>query len=229
MNLVWPSGFVVFFRPVLLGETLNGAYDAGKYPGPAAPAEFSARNVGNTWLGVCSFPFSMATTLPMLGETLPSTPAGFRPICVHVCASEWTSAQACIERTTANWFIIDPSFGIRPAGNATPFTVSGANADGVVPFTTFRSNVSVWLGAPARRMKITFFALFIIGTGVELITCAAGSFEASQRRRDAGSRDVKKTASREVGTLREGRHRMRMFPKLLCQISLVRSWRPLSS
>ena len=37
-----------------------------------------------------------------------------------------------------------------------PLTVSGLNEAGVTPLTTFRSKVSVWLGAPASRMKITF-------------------------------------------------------------------------
>ena len=33
--------------------------------------------------------------------------------------------------------------------------MSGANDAGVTPLTILKSNVSVWLGAPAIRMKIT--------------------------------------------------------------------------
>src|SRR5690349_20117513 len=69
---------------------------------------------------------------------------------------------------------------MRPVGNTIPLLVSGLKVEGVVPFTTFRSNVSVWLGAPARRMKMTFFAVFRVVTGVELTMGAAGSSDASQ-------------------------------------------------
>src|ERR1035438_3848326 len=122
----------------------------------------------------------MATTLPMLGETLPRTPAGLRPICVHVCARECTRAQAFMERTMEKSLIIVASFGMRPLGNRTPLVVVGLNVAGVVPFRTLRSKMSVWLGAPASRMKMTFFALFCIFTGVVLMTVVAGRREASQ-------------------------------------------------
>ena len=43
-----------------------------------------------------------------------------------------------------------------------PLIVAGLNVVGVTPLTTFKSKVSVWLGAPASRMKITFFAVFLV-------------------------------------------------------------------
>jgi hypothetical protein len=51
----------------------------------------------------------------------------------------------------------------------------GLKSEGVVPETTFRSNVSVWLGAPVMKTKITFFAVFCIVTGFESITTPAGA------------------------------------------------------
>ena len=40
-----------------------------------------------------------------------------------------------------------------------PLMVSGLKVAGVTPVTILRSNVSVWLGAPSRQMKTTFFAV----------------------------------------------------------------------
>jgi len=53
-----------------------------------------------------------------------------------------------------------PSLGSKPVGHITPLAVAGANVAGVTFGTTFKSKVSVWLGAPASRMKITFLAVF---------------------------------------------------------------------
>src|SRR5258708_27166786 len=44
---------------------------------------------------------------------------------------------------------------------------------------SFRATVWVALGAPASSTKITFFAVFFVVTGCDLISVAAGSFEAS--------------------------------------------------
>ena len=45
-------------------------------------------------------------------------------------------------------------------GEIMPLMLVGLNVVGVTPLITLRSNVSVWLGAPASRMKITFLAVF---------------------------------------------------------------------
>src|ERR1022692_4442020 len=107
----------------------------------------------------------MATTLPMFGAMLPNAAAGLRPICVQVCASVWTSAQACMERTSATLFKRVDSLGIKPVGQLMPLIIVGLKLAGVVPLITFRSNMSVWLGAPAIRIKITFLAVFFNVTG----------------------------------------------------------------
>ncbi len=102
--------------------------------------------------------------LPMFGAILPSAAAGLRPICVHVWASECTSACDCIDRISAKSPVIAARFGISPVGKRMPLMVSGLKLAGVTFATTFRSNVSVWLGAPASRMKMTFFAVFFVVT-----------------------------------------------------------------
>src|SRR5436190_24110219 len=142
-NIAWPSGFVVLVKPLALDVTLKGAYSAERYPCPAAAGELSARKVGNTWLGRRATSFSIATTLPIFGAILPSAAAGLRPICDHVCARECTSAWERIDRTIAIFGSCCASFGSSPVGNRIPFMVSGAKLAGGVPFTTFRSNVSV--------------------------------------------------------------------------------------
>src|SRR5260370_22291588 len=114
----------------------------------------------------------MATTLPMLGAISPRAAAGLRPICVQCCASEWTSAQECMDRTSATSPNCAPSLGIKPMGQSIPLTMVGLKFDGVTPFTTFRSNISVGLGAPAIKMKMQFFALFCVVTVPWLSTSA---------------------------------------------------------
>src|SRR5512138_2861150 len=62
--------------------------------------------------------------------------------------------------------------GSKPAGQSTPLIVVGAKSGGVHE-PTRRSNVSVWLGAPARRMKMTFLAVFSrIASGFQETVCA---------------------------------------------------------
>ena len=72
--------------------------------------------------------------------------------------------------------------GIRPAGKATPLMVSGLKSLGVTPGTSLKSNVSMWLGAPASRMKMHFRALFCMETSVAVrLTVCAGSFEPERK------------------------------------------------
>src|SRR5438128_1563771 len=100
----------------------------------------------------------------MLGAISPSAAAGFRPICVQRCASECTSAQACIERTRQIFGSCFARPGNRPVGQLGPLITDGLKFDGVVPFRTLRSNVSTWLGAPASKIKMQFLALFCVVT-----------------------------------------------------------------
>ena len=51
-----------------------------------------------------------------------------------------------------------------PVGHRTPLTVSGWKVSGVTPGAILRSKVSVWLGAPASRMKMTFLAVLRVVT-----------------------------------------------------------------
>ena len=62
--------------------------------------------------------------------------------------------------------------GIRPVGNSVPLMVSGLKLAGVTPETILRSNVSVWLGAPASRMKMTFLAVFLVVTPEDVTSAA---------------------------------------------------------
>src|SRR5215467_2300751 len=60
-------------------------------------------------------------------------------------------------------------FGSRPVGQVIPLPIaSGCIEDGVLG-DCLKSNMSVWLGAPTIRMKMTFFALFSIVTGCVVI------------------------------------------------------------
>src|SRR5690242_11516108 len=156
-----PSGLAVFGIPFTDGTILKGAYCAEKYPLPMPVGELSARNGGKTCPGTA---FSMATTLPIFGAMLPRAAAGLRPICDQVCASECTSAQACMDRTRQTSPSCAPILGISPVGQFNPLIIVGLKSVGVTPFNTLRSKVSVWLGAPASRMKMTFLALFCVTT-----------------------------------------------------------------
>jgi hypothetical protein len=196
----------VFGTPVVAGVTLNGAYDAEKYPGPIAEPAFKAKNEGNTCDAVRSRSFSEATTLPIFGDTSPNAAAGFRPICVHVCPSECTSAHARIDRTIATFPNCAPNFGITPVGHNTPFTVSAFNEAGVEG-PTLQSNVSTWLGAPVSKMKITFFAVFFVVTAVPFTSASNGCARydpatpapatSKNRRRDKCGADPNEACRRE--------------------------------
>jgi hypothetical protein len=60
--------------------------------------------------------------------------------------------------------------------------VSGAKEAGVTPLTILKSKVSVWLGAPAIRMKITFCAVFLVVTPAAATSAA---FAGCRARNDA--------------------------------------------
>jgi len=56
-----------------------------------------------------------------------------------------------------------------PPGQSTPLMVTGMKSFGVQA-PTFRSNVSVWLGAPGNNTKMTFFAVLKIVAWGLLVT-----------------------------------------------------------
>src|SRR5712692_3420929 len=62
-----------------------------------------------------------------------------------------------------------------------PLMVAGAKSDGVTPGTILKSNVSIWLGAPASRMKMTFLALFCVVTLAWLMVSAARARRARKK------------------------------------------------
>src|SRR4051795_8183896 len=124
------------------------------------PAEFSAMNPGRTSDGERFNCDSRATTAPMCGAIDPVAPPGLRAICAHACPSVWTAAHERPERTN----VILPScaavIGMSPCGKRTlllSYEV-GLKSDGVQA-PSFRSQVSMLLGAPGRKMKIAFFAV----------------------------------------------------------------------
>ena len=63
-------------------------------------------------------------------------------------------------------------------GQFNPLTMVGLKFEGVTPLTTFRSKVSVWLGAPASRMKMQFLAVFCIVTPVWVVSSALATLPA---------------------------------------------------
>ena len=78
------------------------------------------------------------------------------------------------------------SFGIRPAGKYIPLMVAGLKAVGVTPLIILKSKVSVWLGAPAIRMKITFCA---VPLGVAPAVATSAAFAGCRARNDAVTPD----------------------------------------
>src|SRR3954467_1847476 len=124
------------------------------------PAEFSAMKPGRTSDGERFNCDSRATTAPMCGAIDPVAPPGFRAICAHACPSVWTAAHERPERTN----VILPScaavIGMSPCGKRTlllSYEV-GLKSEGVHA-PSFRSHVSMLLGAPGRKMKMAFFAV----------------------------------------------------------------------
>src|SRR5690242_14595721 len=77
-----------------------------------------------------------------------------------------------MERTIAKSLSWPARLGSRPVGKTMPLLVSGLKLAGVIPGTILKSNVSVWLGAPAHKMKITFFAVFIAVTEAPEVSAA---------------------------------------------------------
>src|SRR5436305_5152080 len=103
---------------------------------------------------------SIDTTAPMCGAIAPVAPPGLRAICAHVWPSWCTAAHARPGRTRTSLSRWSAVFGIRPRGKRiVPLeNVSGEKSDGVQA-PSFRSHVSMLLGAPERKMKMQFFAV----------------------------------------------------------------------
>jgi len=72
-----------------------------------------------------------------------------------------------------------------PVGQSIPLTLVGLKLDGVTPFTIFKSKVSVWLGAPVNKMKMTFSALLIVVTPAALRVGAATADVGAKRNEPA--------------------------------------------
>ena len=81
-----------------------------------------------------------------------------------------------------------------------PLTVSGLckPAGAVLTLASFRSKVSVWLGAPAIRMKITFCAVFLVVTPAVAASRAFAGRPRQERCRDARAHQFHKVAPRGV-------------------------------
>ena len=102
----------------------------------------SEMKVGKAWSGRRSGSFSIATTLPMCGAMRPVAEVGFRPICIHVCASGCARAHASPDRMIA---ILSSTRDVLPSslvGSVTPPNDSGAKSGGVTPGLLLKSNVS---------------------------------------------------------------------------------------
>src|SRR3954453_7431713 len=102
------------------------------------------------------------TTAPMCGAIEPVAPPGLRAICAHACPSVGTAAHERPERTNETLPSCAAVIGIKPCGKRTlllSYDV-GAKSDGVQA-PSFRSHVSMLLGAPGRKMKMQFFAVFL--------------------------------------------------------------------
>src|SRR6266545_383417 len=153
-----PSGCESAVRPFCDGVTPNGAYIAGRYPEPAMTwlMETKPGRMSDGCRESCD---SSDTTAPMCGAIDPVAPPGLRAICTHSCARLWTAAQESPERMMASLSRWSAVFGISPCGQRMAPNVVGAKSAGVhVP--SFRSQVSTWLGAPERKMRMQFFADF---------------------------------------------------------------------
>src|SRR3954471_1715063 len=129
------------------------------------PAELSAMKPGRRSVGVVLSCDSSATTAPMCGAIEPVAPPGLRAICAHACPSVCTAAQERPERTNEILPSCAAVIGRSPWGKRTlllSYDV-GAKSDGVHA-PSFRSHVSMLLGAPGRKMKMQFLAVFCSST-----------------------------------------------------------------
>src|SRR6059058_4388067 len=124
------------------------------------PVELRAMKPGRTSEGFRLICDSSATTAPMCGAIDPVAPPGFRAICAHACPSVWTAAHERPERTNAILPNCAAVIGIRPCGKRTlllSYDVGVKSAGVHAP--SFKSHVSILLGAPGRKMKMAFLAV----------------------------------------------------------------------
>src|SRR5258708_31615203 len=124
------------------------------------PVELRAMKPGRTSEGFRLICDSRATTAPICGAIDPVAPPGFRAICTQACPSVCTAAQERPERTN----VILPScaavIGNSPCGKRTVLLSYDVGLKSVgVHAPSFRSHVSMLLGAPGRKMKMAFFAV----------------------------------------------------------------------
>src|SRR5438874_670134 len=124
------------------------------------PAELRAMKPGSTSAGVRETCDSSETTAPMCGAMAPVAPVGLRAICAHSCPSWCTAAHARPGRTKLMRSRCSDVFGSSPCGKrmVPPLKSVGAN-EGGVHAPSFRSHMSVLLGAPARKMKMAPLAV----------------------------------------------------------------------
>src|SRR5206468_10740546 len=90
---------------------------------------------------------------------------GVRAFCGQAGASGCTAARARPGRTNVSLSMCSAVFGISPCGKSSaPLSyVVGLKSDGVHA-PTLRSHVSMFDGAPGRKMKMQFLALFFSAT-----------------------------------------------------------------
>src|SRR5262249_12089882 len=111
---------------------------------------------------------SSAATEPRLGAIAPVAPVGLRAICSHVCPRPCTSAGARTDLTIETEPSWSARFGRSPAGKRSPPPkLAGAKSDGVQA-PSLRSHVSIWLGAPGRKTKMTFRAVLFVATEADV-------------------------------------------------------------
>src|ERR1051326_397957 len=129
------------------------------------PPEFSAMKPGRTSVVARAACDSSDTTEPMCGAIEPVAPPGLRAICAHAWPSECTAAHAKPGRTNVSLSRCSAVFGISPCGNERlPLSyVVGLKSLGVQA-PVLRSHVSMLDGAPGRKMKMQFLAVFLSAT-----------------------------------------------------------------
>src|ERR1044071_6442467 len=129
------------------------------------PPELRAMKPGRMSLVVRAACDSSETTEPMCGAMAPVAPLGLRAICAHCCPKVCTAAHARPGRTKVSSPRCSAVFGIRPCGKRTLplLNVVGAKSAGVHE-PTLRSHVSMFDGAPGRKMKMQFLAVFFSAT-----------------------------------------------------------------
>src|SRR3954454_19267136 len=162
---VAPSGCEIVDRPVDAGTTWNGAYDAARYPDDGMPVELSATKPGRTSVAARLICDSSATTAPMCGAMEPVAPPGLRAICAHDCPSVCTADHESPERTNVILSSCAAVLGINPCAKRSvllSYDVGAKSAGVQAP--SFRSHISMLLGAPGRKMKMQFFAVFLRST-----------------------------------------------------------------